>query len=149
MFTSQSFFSKLTVCAAEYRIYSVVSRGLQSFFIISWGSQSRAAYILYFCTLWKGLDDAQSFLGYILSTKPSFAFDFLQHHVHIRHRRDYDEQKAVVAKGADRGGAEGAQAPPLAIRILMFIFLVIHQLCKSRSGVLQNVLRQYHTQWWV
>ena len=104
MFTSQSFFSKQTVCAAEYRIYSVVSRGLQSFFIISWGSQSRAAYILYFCTLWKGLDDAQSFLGYILSTKPSFAFDFLQHHVHIRHRRDYDEQKAVVAKGADRGG---------------------------------------------
>ena len=26
----------------------------------------------------------------------SFAFDFLQHHVHIRHRRDYDKQKAVV-----------------------------------------------------
>jgi len=26
----------------------------------------------------------------------SFAFDFLQHHVHIRHRRNYDEQKAVV-----------------------------------------------------
>ena len=40
--------------------------------------------------------------------------------------------------------AEVAQAPPLAIRILMFIFLVIHQHCKSRSGVLQNVLRQYH-----
>jgi len=26
----------------------------------------------------------------------SFAFKFLQHHVQIRHRRDYDEQKAVV-----------------------------------------------------
>jgi len=26
----------------------------------------------------------------------SFAFDFLQRHVHIRHRRDYDKQKAVV-----------------------------------------------------
>jgi len=26
----------------------------------------------------------------------SFAFDFLQHHVHIRHRRYYDKQKAVV-----------------------------------------------------
>jgi len=25
-----------------------------------------------------------------------FAFDFLQHHVHIRHRRDYDKQKAVA-----------------------------------------------------
>ena len=41
-------------------------------------------------------------------------------------------------------GAEGAQAPPLSIRILMFIFLVIYQHCKSRSGVLQNVFRQYH-----
>jgi len=27
----------------------------------------------------------------------------------------------VPSKGAARGGAEGAQAPPLAIRILMFI----------------------------
>jgi len=26
----------------------------------------------------------------------SFAFDFLQHHVHAHHRRDYDELKAVV-----------------------------------------------------
>ena len=47
-------------------------------------------------------------------------------------------------KGAAKGGAEGAQDPLFAIRILMFIFLVIHQHCKSRSGVLQNVLRQYH-----
>ena len=43
-----------------------------------------------------------------------------------------------------QGGAEGAQAPPLAIRILMFIFLVFHQHCKSRSGALQNILWQYH-----
>jgi len=27
----------------------------------------------------------------------------------------------IEFKGAARGGAEGAQAPPLAIRILMFI----------------------------
>ena len=26
----------------------------------------------------------------------SFAFDFLQHHVHIRHSKNYDKQKAVV-----------------------------------------------------
>jgi len=26
----------------------------------------------------------------------SFAFYFLQHHVHICHRRDYDKQNAVV-----------------------------------------------------
>ena len=45
---------------------------------------------------------------------------------------------------AQPGGAEGAQAPPLAIRILMFIFLVFHQHCKSRSGALQNILWQYH-----
>jgi len=26
----------------------------------------------------------------------SFAFDFFQHHVHIRHRRDYDQHKPVA-----------------------------------------------------
>ena len=26
----------------------------------------------------------------------SFAFDFLQRHVHIRHRRDYGKKKVVV-----------------------------------------------------
>ena len=42
----------------------------------------------------------------------------------------------VHIKGAARGGAEGAQAPPLAIRILMFIFLVFHQHCTvSRDQV--------------
>ena len=35
--------------------------------------------------------------------------------------------RACDCKGAARGGAEGAQAPPLTIRILMFIFLVFHQ----------------------
>jgi len=34
---------------------------------------------------------------------------------------------ATAIKGAARGGAEGAQAPPLAITILMFIFLIFHQ----------------------
>ena len=56
----------------------------------------RAAYIFYFFALWKGIDHAQSFLGYVLSTNSSFAFDFLQHHVHICHKRNYDKQKAVV-----------------------------------------------------
>jgi len=31
------------------------------------------------------------------------------------------DRRLVSIKGAARGGAEGAQAPPLAIRILMFI----------------------------
>ena len=35
-------------------------------------------------------------LGTFCRPNSSFAFDFLQHHVHIRHRRDYDKQKAVV-----------------------------------------------------
>jgi len=35
--------------------------------------------------------------------------------------------KTVANKGAARGGAEGAQAPHLAITILMFIFLIFHQ----------------------
>ena len=34
-------------------------------------------------------------------------------------RKNTHEQEET--KGAARGGAEGAQAPPLAIRILMFI----------------------------
>ena len=36
----------------------------------------------------------------------------------INHNSD---QGYLETKGAARGGAEGAQAPPLAIRILMFI----------------------------
>jgi len=37
-------------------------------------------------------------LALVTSCRPnsSLAFDFLQHHVHIRHRRDYYKQKAVV-----------------------------------------------------
>ena len=39
-------------------------------------------------------------LSYSLATfcrpNSSFPFDILQHNVHIRHRRDYDEHKAVV-----------------------------------------------------
>ena len=38
-------FSQLTVCTVEYRIYSIVSRSLRCFFIISCDLQSRAAYI--------------------------------------------------------------------------------------------------------
>jgi len=48
-----------------------------------------AAYI-FFYTLSKCIDDAQSFLATFCLPNSSFTFDFLQHHVHIRHRRDYD-----------------------------------------------------------
>jgi len=46
------------------------------FLIISCGLQSRAAYIFYFFTLAKGIDDAQSFLGYVLSTELFFRIRF-------------------------------------------------------------------------
>jgi len=36
------------------------------------------------------------FLATFCRPNSSFAFDFLEHHVHIRHRRNYDKQKAVV-----------------------------------------------------
>ena len=36
----------------------------------------RVAYIFYFFTLSKGIDDAQSFLGYVLSTKLFFRIRF-------------------------------------------------------------------------
>jgi len=39
-------------------------------------------------------------LATICRPNSSFAFDFLQHHVHIGHRRDYDKQKAVVVAQA-------------------------------------------------
>jgi len=35
-------------------------------------------------------------LATFLPTKFFFRLDFLQHHVYIRHRRDYDKQKTVV-----------------------------------------------------
>ena len=38
-----------------------------------------------------------------------------------------DEMALYRAQRRSQGGAEGAQAPPLAIRILMLIFLVFHQ----------------------
>jgi len=46
------------------------------FFVISCGLQSRAAYIFYFFTLSKGLDDALSFLHHVLSTKLFFRIRF-------------------------------------------------------------------------
>ena len=49
----------------------------------------------------------------------------------------HDHHTGNDSKGTARGGAEAAQAPPpLAIRILMFIFLVFHQHCTvSRDRV--------------
>jgi len=81
--------------------------------------QGRLKFFCFF-TLSKGIDDAQLFIGYVLSTKlffpigyssasralsvvgyvfttnSPFAFHSFQHNVHIRHRRDNDEHKTVV-----------------------------------------------------
>ena len=73
---SLTLFSQLIVCAVEHHIYSIVSRGLYSFFMVSCGLQSMAAYIVYFFTLPKDTDDAHSFLGYVFSTKFFFRILF-------------------------------------------------------------------------
>ena len=72
--------------AAVYKVY----------FIISCGLQSRAAYIFYSFTLSQDINDAQSFLGKFCRPNYYSAFDFLQHHVHIRHKRGYDKKTTVV-----------------------------------------------------
>ena len=76
--TVQFFFSMYVTVNhhSVYRIISIVSRGLSSL------SSFHAAYnqwwltFLYFLALLKGIDDAQSFLEYVLSTKVSFHVRF-------------------------------------------------------------------------
>ena len=89
--------------------------------------QGRLNFFCFF-TLSKGIDDAQLFIGYVLSTKlffpigyssasralsvvgyvfttnSPFAFYSFQHNVHIRHRRDNDEHKTVVVGEASLPG---------------------------------------------
>jgi len=66
-----------------YCIYSIVSLVLKKLLFSSFC----VAYIFFF-SLSKCLDNAQSFLGYILLTKPSCRlFFFLQHDVHIHYKR--------------------------------------------------------------
>jgi len=55
-----------------------------------------AAYIFHLFTLSKGIDGALSFLGYFFLPNSHFVFYYHHRRMHIRHRRDYDEQKAVV-----------------------------------------------------
>ena len=63
--------------------------------IIKGGWQSRAPYIFFF-TLWKGIDDAQFFLDYLLSTKISSHSVIFSITYTLHHWWDYDEQKAVL-----------------------------------------------------
>jgi len=77
------------------RIYSIVSRTLT--FCVPY---------IFFSSLSKGRDDAQSFLGCVLSNKFSFRILFLHFTITcmLRHRKDYDEQKAVVVVRASLPG---------------------------------------------
>jgi len=60
-------------------------------------SSFRAACIFCVISLPKGIDDAQSFLGYAVCRKNSlFTFYSLEHHMYILHMRDYAKQKADV-----------------------------------------------------
>jgi len=60
-------------------MYSMVNGELRIFFhyfqrrIIKGGLQSKTTYIFYLFTLWKGIDDAQPFLGYIFFEKTLFS----------------------------------------------------------------------------
>jgi len=66
--------------AAYNQMKLTIEGGLHFFFILS-----------------KGLDSTQSFLDYILSTNSvSILFLLFSIMCTLRHRRDYDEQKAVV-----------------------------------------------------
>ena len=60
-----------------------------------------------------------SLAGYVFFQHSHFAFYSLQHHVHIRHRRDYDEQKAVVVVLA-RGPRIVGRDPKLGREIFHF-----------------------------
>jgi len=54
------------------------------------------AYIFYFFTLSKGIDDAQSFLGYVLLTKFFSRIRFSSASRAHPSQEGYDKQKAVV-----------------------------------------------------
>ena len=94
---SYKLFSQLTLCAVEHRIYSIVSRDLSIFSQHFLPLVIKGGLNFYFFTFLKGIGDTQSFLATFCRANVYFALDSFHHHVHIRHRRDYDEQKAVVA----------------------------------------------------
>jgi len=80
-----------------YRIYSIVSRGLSTiFFTISCGLQSRVACIFSLAHQTSRLRPVFSWLRFIDQNLFSHYLSSLQQHMHIRYRRDYNEQKAVV-----------------------------------------------------
>jgi len=68
--------ARLLQCAVEHRIYSIVSRGLQSFFHQFMQLTIKCGLHFLFFTLLKSIDDAQSFLGYVLSNKFFFRIRF-------------------------------------------------------------------------
>jgi len=75
-----------------YCIFSIVSGDLSRFF-----SSSRAAYVFYFVTLSKCINDAQSFLGCLVFEQTLISHNILFSIMcRLRHRRDYVEEKAVL-----------------------------------------------------
>jgi len=93
VFLSYTLFSQLTACAAEY-LFDCKPQIIK-YVIISSCLQSRPAYILN-SLLYRKVYMALSLSLATFCRPNSLAFDFLHHHVHIRHRRDYDKQKTVV-----------------------------------------------------
>ena len=94
VFLSYTLFSQLTARAAEH-LFDCKPQ-IVKYFIISSRLQSRPAYILISLLHRKVYMTLSLSLATFCRPNSFLAFDFLQHHVHIRHRRDYDKQKAVV-----------------------------------------------------
>ena len=70
---------------------------LTSFFSSFSAACNQGWLTFFFFSFSKGIDDGLSFLGYVLSTKPSFCLSVLfSLTCTLRYRRDCDEQKAVV-----------------------------------------------------
>ena len=96
VYIKNSLLAAKCMCNWVSYLFRCKSRLIKSFFIIACGLQTRAAYIFCFFTSSKRIDDAQLFIGYILSTKLSSHSIFFSITCTLRHKRDYDEQKAVV-----------------------------------------------------
>jgi len=69
----------------------------EAFFSISCGLRSSAAFIFYFFTLSKDIDDAPAFLGYVIFEQNLFSQSILFSIMcSLRCRRNYDKQQSVV-----------------------------------------------------
>jgi len=81
----------------RYRIYSIVSRSLQSFFHHFDATYNRGMLTFFISLPCRKVQMTLSFTGYVLLTKLPISHSILfRITCTFHHRLDYDEQKAVV-----------------------------------------------------